>query len=400
MVNLGFNRLGVKLSLAFLGVAAVAVALVAYLMNTFTSREFVGYLTHTQAMQQMMQEMMRPGGMMGGMMRGIMFPPGSAEQDFLDAVNRSLWTAGVIAGGAAIVIGLIITRQIVSPLQRLTRAAQRIAAGDLKQRVAAESRDETGQLAASFNTMAEALARNEEVRRNMVADIAHELRTPLSILQGNLEAMRDGVISPTPEQLDSLHHETQSLARLVDDLSTLSLAEAGQLKLRIEVTSISHTIGQVVSSLEAQARQTGVSLETSLADDLPTVMADPGRIAQVLRNLLSNALRHTPERGRITVTARLSPQSKSEVLVTVADTGQGIPPDALPHIFERFYRVDRSRARSTGGAGIGLTIVRQLVEAHGGRVGAESATGKGSTFYFTLPANTQRAAETASPGKN
>lgn len=396
MAGLGISRLGVKLSLAFLGVAAVAVALVAYLMNTFTSHEFVGYLTHTQAMQQMMQQMMGSGGMM----RGMIFPQGSAEQDFLDAINRSLWTAGVIAGGAAIVIGLIITRQIVSPLQRLTHAAQRIAAGDLKQRVPAGSGDETGQLAASFNAMAEALAHNEELRRNMVADIAHELRTPLSILQGNLEAMRDGVITPTPEQLDSLHHETQSLARLVDDLGTLSLAEAGQLKLRPGATSISHTTGQVVSSMESQARQSGVSLETSLADNLPTAMADPDRIAQVLRNLLSNALRHTPQGGRITITAGLSPQSKGEVLVAVTDTGQGIPPEDMPYIFERFYRVDRSRARSTGGTGIGLTIVKQLVEAHGGRAWAESTPGKGSTFYFTLPAETKRAAETASPGKD
>ncbi|MBI4288985.1 MAG: HAMP domain-containing protein [Chloroflexi bacterium] len=392
MPRVTFNRLGVKLSLAFLGIAIIAVGLVAYLMNAFTSRQFVDYLGHSQAMQQMMQ------GMMGGS-GGMMFQPGSAEQSFLDDVNRSLWTAGIIAGGAAVVIGLVITRQIVAPLQRLNLAAQRIAAGDLKQRVPAESGDETGQLAASFNAMTEALSLNEELRRHMVADIAHELRTPLSILQGNLEGMRDGVIKPTPEQLDSLHHEAQSLSRLVDDLSTLSLAEAGQLKLRLRSINVADVITSVASAMGPQARQAGVSLTTSLAQGLPAVTADPDRIAEVLRNLLSNALRHTPQGESIQVSARPSPGPPSGVLVSVSDTGQGIPAQELPYVFERFYRVDRSRARSTGGAGIGLTIVKQLVEAHGGGVWAESTPDKGSTFYFTLPAKVQPAAETPAAGK-
>lgn len=381
MVNFKLNRLGIKLSLAFFGVAVVAVALVAYLMNNFTSNQFLSYLGHSQAMQQMMGS----GGMMGGGLGGMMAPFGRAEQEFLEAINRSLWLAGLIAGAAAVLIGLVITRQIVSPLQRLTSAAHRIAAGDLSQRVSVESKDETGELAASFNTMAEALSKNEELRRNMVADIAHELRTPLAVLQGNLEAMRDGVISPTSQQLDSLHHEAQSLSRLVDDLGTLSLVEAGQLKLRLEAAGISEIIRRVSTGMEAQAKQSGISLEVSLADNLPIAMADTDRIAQVLRNLLSNALRHTPAGGSIRVTAQPSPQSGKDILVSVADTGQGIPAQDLPYIFERFYRVDRSRTRSTGGAGIGLTIVKQLVEAHGGRVWVESTPGKGSAFFFTLP---------------
>lgn len=380
MKNLQLNRLGVKLSLAFLGVAVVAVALVAYLMNNFTSQEFIGYL----GMQQMMQQMMGPGGMMGGGIGSMMNPLGTAEQDFLKAINRSLWLAGLIAGAAAVAIGLIITRQIVAPLQRLTRAAHRIAAGDLSQRVPVESKDETGELAASFNTMAEALSKNEDLRRNMVADIAHELRTPLAVLQGNLEAMRDGVIKPTSEHLDSLHHEAQSLSRLVDDLGTLSLVEAGQLKLRLEPGNIGEVIRRVVSGMENRAQQSGIALSASVPDSLRGVAMDADRIAQVLRNLLGNALRHTPAGGSIIVTAQPSLQSSKEILVSVADTGQGIPPQDLPYIFERFYRVDRSRSRSTGGAGIGLTIVKQLVEAHGGRVWAESTPGKGSTFFFTL----------------
>lgn len=380
MKKLHFNRLGVKLSLAFLGVAVVAVALVAYLMNNFTSQQFLSYLGHSQAMQQMMGA----GGMMGGSMGDMLAPFGTAEQDFLEAINRSLWLAGLIAGAAAVLIGVIITRQIVAPLQRLTRAAQRIATGDLSQRVPVESRDETGELAASFNTMTEALSKNEELRRHMVADIAHELRTPLTVLQGNLEAMRDGVINPTSQQLDSLHHEAQSLSRLVDDLGTLSLAEAGQLKLHVEAVDVNGIIRRVATGMENQAQQGRVSLEVSLSDSLPHAMADADRVAQVLRNLLSNALRHTPEGGSIRISAQPSPQSGKDLLVSVADTGQGIPAPDLPYIFERFYRVDRSRTRSTGGAGIGLTIVKQLVEAHGGRVWVESETGKGSKFFFTL----------------
>ena len=381
MKKLHFNRLGVKLSMAFLGVAVVAVALVAYLMNTFTSQQFLSYLGHSQAMQQMMGA----GGIMGGSMGDMMAPFGTAEQDFLEAINRSLWLTGLIAGAAAVLIGVIITRQIVAPLQRLTRAAQQIATGDLSQRVPVESKDETGELAASFNTMTEALAQNEELRRHMVADIAHELRTPLTVLQGNLEAMRDGVIKPTSQQLDSLHHEAQSLSRLVDDLGTLSLAEAGQLKLHLEAVDVSGIIRRVATGMENQAQQGRVSMEVSLPDSLPHAMADADRVAQVLRNLLSNALRHTPAGGSIRVSAQPSPQSVKDLLVSVADTGQGIPAQELPLIFERFYRVDRSRARSTGGAGIGLTIVKQLVEAHGGRVWVESEMGKGSKFYFTLP---------------
>lgn len=381
MAKLGLNRLGVKLSLAFIGVAVVAVALVAYLMNTFTSRQFFGYLSHVQAMQQMMGA----GGMMGGQMGGIIPPLGGAERDFLAAINRSLWVAGFIAGGVALVMGLLLTRHIVAPLHRLTFAARRIAAGDLAQRVPALSRDETGELAASFNAMAEALARNEEWRRHMVADIAHELRTPLAILQGNLEAMRDGVIPATPQQLDSLHAEAQSLSRLVDDLGILSLTEAGQLKLRREPTDIGEVIRRVATGMESPAQRQGISLNLSLPDGLPPAVADPDRLAQVLRNLLSNALRYTPAGGSIRVTAQLSPPLHPDLLVSVTDTGEGIPPQDLPYIFDRFYRVDRSRTRATGGAGLGLTIVKQLIEAHGGRVWAESTPGKGSTFYFTLP---------------
>lgn len=381
MTRFRLNRLGVKLSIAFVVVAVVAVALVAYLMNNFTSSQFLSYLGHSQGMQQMMG----PGGMMGKGGGGMMARMGAAENEFLAAINRSLWLAGLIAGGAALVIGLIITRQIVAPLRRLTHAAQRIAAGDLKQRVPVESGDEAGELAISFNTMAEALARNEDLRRNMVADIAHELRTPLTILQGNLEAMRDGIISPTPPQLDSLHHEAQSLSRLVDDLGTLSLADAGQLKLRLEATDMVDVIHRVAQGIEPQAKQGGISIMISLPDSLTRAMVDTDRIAQVLRNLLSNALRHTPPGGTIRVAAQPSPQSSKDILISVADTGQGISPQDLPHIFERFYQADRSRNRSTGGAGIGLTVVRQLVEAHSGRVWVESTPGKGSTFYFTVP---------------
>lgn len=365
--------LAFKLILAFVGVSVVGVALVAYLVGTAATSQFLDYLGHSQMMQ---------GGMgqgMGPMMRGMM---GRAEQDFLSAINRSLWTAGIIAAAVAFLLGLVITRQIVAPLQQLSRAARRIASGDLSQRVTVTSRDETGELASSFNAMAEALARNEQARRNLVADIAHELRTPLSIIQGNLEAMRDGVVEATPQNLASLHGEALLLHRLVDDLGTLSLADAGQLTLHPQPVDIAQLIQGTVRSLEPQARGKSIALSVSAEADLPAIRVDADRIAQVLRNLLSNALRHTPPNGTIQVNGRAIPEG---IQVSVSDTGPGIPPGDLPHIFQRFYRVDRSRARATGGAGIGLAVVKELVEAHGGKVWAESTPGKGSTFYFSLP---------------
>jgi signal transduction histidine kinase len=273
--------------------------------------------------------------------------------------------------------------------------------------VEVESEDEIGELARTFNTMAESLARAEELRRQMVVDIAHELRTPLSIIQGNLEGMLDGVLPLDPEQVASVHEETLLLSRLVADLRLLSLAEAGQLKLERSETNLGALIRSVVDRLRPQAQAKGVALETELPASLPILSIDADRISQVIGNLVSNALRYTPAGGAVSVQCsvnsdQLTVNSKqwsvsSEqiaddklitdhwLLITVTDTGSGIAPEDLPHVFDRFYRADRSRNRATGGSGIGLAIVKQLVEAHGGRVWAESELGKGSRFSFTLP---------------
>jgi len=216
----------------------------------------------------------------------------------------------------------------------------------------------------------------------MISDVAHELRTPLANIRGYLEALRDRVVEPSPEVVDSLYDEAMILSRLVDDLQELALAEAGQLRLAREPVDVADVVQQAVQSFQPQAAAKGLTVEAELAGALPPVDADRQRVGQVLRNLLRNAVAYTPAGGKVTVSAR---QVGEEVEVAVRDTGVGIAPEHLPYIFERFYRADRSRTRSTGGAGLGLTIVKELVEAHGGHVRVESQVGAGSTFTFTLP---------------
>ncbi len=334
------------------------------------------------------------GGMMGGrgaypsmieMMRDLMQQAGSPERKFLDAVNHSLWIAGGVALAAALLLGLILSRQITAPLKRLTLASRRVAAGDFSQRVELNSRDELASLAEAFNAMAANLARNEEQRKQLLGDIAHELKTPLAVISGNLEAMIDNVVEATPERLASLREESLLLNRLVTDLRDLSLAEAGQLPLHIGSVDLAELAKGATAGVQTQAGDQGITLEVELPEALPAVMADPDRIGQVLRNLLSNALRYTPERGTIRVSAEPHMNGSGFVEVTVADTGSGIPAEELPRVFDRFYRVDRSRTRSSGGTGLGLSVAKQLVEAHGGRIWAESKPGAGSAFHFTLP---------------
>jgi len=335
------------------------------------------------------------GGMMGGRTgrmhaRGPGIAPllGATEQRTVLAFNRSLLWAGVISGLAAIMLAIFFTFSITSPIRRLKHAAHQIASGNLGHQVTVRSRDEIGELADSFNNMADTLSRNEQTRRALMADIAHELHTPLTILQGNLEAMQDGVIEPSTANLASLHEETLHLARLVADLRELSLAESGQLKLNVQETDVTALAEKVVSVMQPMAEEKHISLSLRSEPGIPPAMVDPGRVAQVLRNLLSNALRYTPEEGRVELS--ISPQSNDKgvsraIELTVSDTGCGIEPTDLPHVFDRFYRTDRSRSRASGGSGIGLSIVKQLVELHGGTVSVQSEPGAGSTFIAILP---------------
>jgi signal transduction histidine kinase len=304
------------------------------------------------------------------------------REAFLASINRALLLAAGVAGLAAVLLTLVLSRRILRPVEALTAAAQRMEKGDLSQRVEVHSQDEIGELARAFNAMADGLARLEELRRNMVTDVAHELRTPLSNIRGYLEALQDGVVEPKPEVIDSLHEEAMLLNRLVDDLRELTLAEAGQLKLERRPVAPADLVDRALEAARAQAEAKGIALQADLPEDLPLVDVDSQRIGQVLGNLLSNALTHTPPGGKVVVVARAK---QLAVEVSVSDTGEGIPLERLPYIFERFYRADRSRSRATGGTGLGLSIAKQLVEAHGGRISVASQVGQGTTFTFTLP---------------
>jgi signal transduction histidine kinase len=308
--------------------------------------------------------------------------PSAADIAFVSAINRSVLLGALLAGLAAVLITLGLSSRILRPIERLTVAAQRMEKGDLAVRVPVESADEIGHLAHAFNAMASSLAQQEQLRRNMVGDVAHELRTPLTNLRGYLEAARDGLLTPDAALVANLHEETMLLSRLVADLQELAQAEAGQLTLVRQPTALPAVIAQAAAMLQPQAEAKGVTLGSELPADLPLVDVDPGRIGQVLRNLLNNAVAHTPAGGHIAVYAAVV---GLQIAVAVCDTGAGISPDDLPHVFDRFYRADRARARQTGGAGLGLAIARHLVTAHGGAISVESAPGQGATFTFTVP---------------
>jgi signal transduction histidine kinase len=332
--------------------------------------------------------LLSPPGQAGAIGTLRITPESSSDVSFTSlqilfrAIGRFFIWGGLIAVAIALVMTFFLSRRILAPVKALTSATRQLGRGDFSQRVKTKDKGELGELAQAFNSMSSDLERAEKLRQNMVADVAHELRTPLSNLRGYLEAVRDGVIKPDADTIRSLDEEAALLSRLVDDLQELSLAEAGELKLVCQAEDIGELIRQTVAGLQVQATTKGLSVSVDLPDMLPAVNIDSRRISQVLRNLLENALAHTAEGGTISVTAR---QQERWVEVSVIDTGEGIPAEDLPYIFERFYRVDKSRARATGGSGLGLTIARRLVEAHGGTITAQSELGKGSCFSFTIP---------------
>jgi signal transduction histidine kinase len=306
----------------------------------------------------------------------------SSEQSFFGSVNSSFWLALLLAGAVALLLTLLCSYQIIKPIRALTVVANSMEKGDLSQRVRTRAKDEIGKLAHAFNTMADSLERSEQLRRNMVSDVAHELRTPLSNIRGYLEALQDRVIQPTQEIIASLYEESLLLSRLVADLQELSLAEAGQLYLARRPMVIEESIVKAVYALQMQAEGKHIAIHVDIAPDLPKIEADAERVGQILRNLLSNAITHTPAGGEIWVNAHVHGE---EVCVSVKDSGEGIAAEHLPYIFERFYRADASRSRATGGTGLGLAIVKQMVQAHGGRVELESQPGQGACFTFCLP---------------
>jgi signal transduction histidine kinase len=341
---------------------------------------------------------MGPGhGFMGG--RGMMGGSGNStpafnsnsESDFLSRINSYFWIAGIIAVVVALLLGLFLTRQIIHPLRALNTGAQHITEGDLSYRVKVHSRDEIGQVAQSFNAMALRLDNSEQSRRRLVSDVAHELRTPLTIIQGTVDGIADGVFQADKTHLDSIKEQTILLTHLVNDLRDLSLAESGELKLDLQSGDMANLIQRKIDEFIVNAHKKNIQLNLKSSAVLPQIKIDSRRIEQVISNLLSNAIRHTPEGGQVTVSLDLAgPQSGSEkvnLIISVSDTGEGIPPEHLPHLFERFYRVESSRSRSEGGVGLGLAIVKQMVQAHGGQVWVESQVGHGSTFFVSLPIN-------------
>ncbi|MBN1878003.1 MAG: HAMP domain-containing histidine kinase [Anaerolineae bacterium] len=311
-------------------------------------------------------------------------PPMRKPEDelYLTRTNRALlWAAGGVSV-FALVLGLLSSRALTRPLQELTAATRAMAQGDLEQRVPVRSKDELGQLAASFNRMSADLARSNTLRRQMTADIAHDLRTPLTVIKGYTEALRDGDLPPLQTTFETMYQEAEHLSRLIDDLRLLSLADAGELILNRRAVSPEELLAQAWAAYLPLAQEEGITLSIEIAEDLPDMFVDPERLARVLGNLISNALRYTPAGGQIELRGRLH---NASVVLCVRDTGAGISPENLPYIFDRFYRGDTSRHADDGESGLGLAIVKSLVEAHGGAINVMSTMGQGTTFEVALP---------------
>jgi len=328
---------------------------------------------------------MRQRPAMGGMMERMMadVEDVALSQTFREALGQALAIAGVVALGAALAVSALAARHLAVPIQRLAAAARRIAAGQYGERVTASTTAELNDLALAFNAMAAGLEESERRRTQLIGDVAHELRTPLSTLEGYLEGLQDGVVQPRPETWSLLRDEAGRVSRLVEDLNELWRAESRQLSLEVTAVAPGEIVGPTIARFEPEFASRGLALRVALPDGLPSVRADRDRAIQVLSNLLANALRYTAPPGEVAVQAAREGQA---VFFAVRDTGAGLAPDDLERVFDRFYRVDRSRSRASGGAGVGLTIARALVQAMGGRIWAASpGPGQGATFSFTLP---------------
>jgi two-component system OmpR family sensor kinase/two-component system sensor histidine kinase BaeS len=297
-------------------------------------------------------------------------------------VVRRLGNFAILSLVVGLVGGVVIARVVSAPISDLAKAARRIGQGDLDARVAARGSREQVELADTFNKMAADLQRAETLRNNLMADVSHELRTPLTVVEGNLRAALDDVYGLDAAEIANLYGQTRHLVRLVNDLRELALAENQQLPLVKQLTDVNALVAETLQALDPLAAEKGVIL-ADRTDALPAVVVDPVRVRQVLFNLLFNALRHTPAGGEITVSGA---QEAGALRLAVQDTGEGLEPDQLAAVFDRFYRADKARSRETGGSGLGLAIVKAIVAAHGGQVAAQSAgKGCGSTFVVTLP---------------
>ena len=373
------SHLGWKIFFSYLVVIGVGIIIL------LSATEFViprAFDRHVAAMASMMM------GMMGDMVVEAELNANLFDS-FRDAMWEAITFAGIAATAAAIAVSLFISRQVVAPIRDMMRASKYIADGHYDQRVqvpgdpARDELDELAQLALSFNQMAEKLSRTESMRLQLIGDVAHELRTPLTTIKGYMEGLIDGVLPDELEIYQQVLHEADRLQRLVYDLQELSRVEAGAYEMHLQVINVQDLIEDAASRLRRQYEDKGVELSSNVPEDLPQVRVDKYRIDQVMINLLGNALQYTPSGGKVNISAA---QQNGEILISIRDTGMGISSEHLPMLFTRFYRVDKSRSRAGGGSGIGLTISKFFVEAHGGRIWAESdGIDKGSTFKFTLP---------------
>jgi signal transduction histidine kinase len=304
-------------------------------------------------------------------------------QQFQTVLQQALFVSGFAALVAAVVVSLFVSRRIVEPLHTLSTVSRRLAQGFYRERTRISSDDEIAQLSTSVNQLADALDQTERRRLALLADVTHELRTPLATIGGYMEGLLDGVIKPSPQTFSLILHESNRLQRLIEDLELLSRVEAGQLPVVARRTAMEKVLEEVAAQFEPLFAASQVTLALQIEADLPPVWADPDRVNQVLINILSNACRYTPAGGSVILRATYLDQM---VRVSVRDSGVGISAEHLPHVFERFYRVDKSRARQSGGSGIGLAIARHLVYAQGGEIWATSdGKGRGTTFCFTVP---------------
>jgi two-component system sensor histidine kinase BaeS len=375
-----------QLALAFVLVAIFSVAAVGLWAQHTTNRQFSRFLERIRQgevpwiteqpphVRELFYSTVRPTWT-----RKLFY---ASQRKFLRAFNESLWLGGATAAVLAVVVGVWLAHRLTKPIAELRQAAGRIAAGHLDQRVHAGP-GELGELSQAFNTMAARLAAHERMRREFLAAVAHELRTPLAIIQANLESFLDGVADPTPERIAALHTQCVLLNRLITDLRDLSLAGTGQLELQRTPTDLAALCRASVEGLQPWIEERGVRVTLDVGGP-SRAEVDPDRMRQVVQNLLHNAVRFTPPGGAVRVA--VSPEN-GWVRIVVEDDGPGIPPEDLPHVFEPFYRADRSRSRASGGSGLGLAIVRQLVAAHGGDVRAENRPSGGARFVVELPAS-------------
>lgn len=304
------------------------------------------------------------------------------ESDLISRLNRAALTSVVVAGAAALILATYLTYQLLLPIRKLTHAAEGLKDGDLSQRVDVKGNTELASLGRVFNQMARALETTAERRKNLTADIAHELRTPLSVQQAHLEALQDGIYELNQENLQIVQEQNKSLIRLVDDLRTLSMADAGELNLERTWTDSAQFITKTIDQFKPKMQQKGISIHVIVPDIPPQIYVDPQRIEQIITNLLSNALHHAPQGSQIDVELSVS---KAQVAIMIRDRGEGIPEKDLPYLFQRFYKSDKTRQEGEGGTGLGLSISQKLAQAHGGRVTAENHPEGGAIFTLHLP---------------